>query len=93
MNSPFLRLLPFLLFPLLPAKASSDFGQRHEAYLDRARLLLQEVVDRIDPTDLEKGGRGQILASLALDTHLDWASERLLRDLEEPRGDMFWMIP
>ncbi len=93
MKASFLRLLPLLLFPLLPASASSDFAQRHEAYLDRAHLLLQEVVDRVDPTDPEKGGRGQILASLVLETHLDWASERLLRDLEEPRGDMFWMIP
>ena len=80
-----------LLLPL--GAVGSDLAQRHEAYLERARLLLEEAVESVDPADLEKGGRGQILACLVLDKHLDWASERLIRDLEEPRGDMFWMIP
>lgn len=92
MKIPSLFLLASLL-PVLPAYAAADHAQRHDSYLERAHLLLQEMVDRVDPDDLESGGAGHILACLALNEHLEWASERLIRNLEEPRGDMFWMIP
>lgn len=81
-----LLLFPTVAFPL-------DFAKRHDAYLERANLLLEESIQNVDPDDLESGGSGQILACLVLGKHLDWASERLIRVLEEPRGDMFWMIP
>jgi hypothetical protein len=86
-----LFLVTFLLIPAVAFPI--DFDQRQTSYLERANLLLEEVVERIDPEDLDSGGNGQILACLALGQHLDWASERLIKVLEEPRGDMFWMIP
>lgn len=82
------------LFSIIPAlSAEPPQMLRHQAYLDRANLLLEEAVQRVDPNDLEKGGRGQILACLVLDQHLEWASAKLIEDLKQPRGDMFWMIP
>ncbi len=78
---------------VLEAQSGAARTERQAAYLERARILVEEAAEKVDPTDLEKGGRGQILSCLVLDRHLDWASERLIRDLEEPRGDMFWMIP
>jgi hypothetical protein len=73
--------------------AQSPRMERHTAYLDRARLLLEDVLANVDVNDTTKGGRGQILACVIFDKHLDWASERLIEDLKQPRGDMFWMIP
>ena len=92
-----MKTLPAFVFTFLilsPSFASpADFAQRHESYLERARLLLQETADQVDPGNPESGGRGHILACLALGLHPEWASDRLIRDLEDPRGDMFWMIP
>lgn len=83
----------FCLLLIGPAMAQPSAVERHAAYLDRARLLLEETLAPMDFTDFSKGGRGHILACLVLDRHLEWASARLIEDLKEPRGDMFWMIP
>jgi hypothetical protein len=88
-----LILLIFTIPGWLYAASGATQHERHQRYLERARLLVQESFDSIDPTDLEKGGNGQILASLVVGEHTDWASERLIRVLQEPRGDMFWMTP
>lgn len=87
----FLLTLCFATNPV--GAASSEYNlKRREAYLDRANQLIEEALISIDPLDFDKGGKREILAALVAKEHLEWASNRLIEELKEPRGDMFWMI-
>ncbi len=92
-----MRILFYTIFfvgaSLYTFAASEVLANRHEAYLDRINEVLEWRAGRVDPADLETGNHGEISASLALGQHIDWASQRLINILEEPRGDMFWMFP
>lgn len=87
----------FLLLIALGLPAGSAWAgnpvDRHESYLERARLLVEERAARVDPEDSTKGGHAIILSNLVMNQNLDWCSARLIEILKEPRGDMFWMIP
>lgn len=79
---------------ILGAFCASDVpANRHEAYLDRLKEVVAWRAGRVDPEDTEKGNHHEIAVSLALGRNIEWASQRLINILEEPRGDMFWMFP
>ncbi len=88
-------VLTAVIYGLAPIQttALTTQGAHHQGYLERARSVVQARVDLVDPNDLEKGSHSHIAACLAADQHLEWASARLIRFLENPRGDMFWMFP
>lgn len=88
---PFLALAFVFLSPSFTNAGS--LADRRDGYLKRALLLVEEGAALTDPTDTSKGGHASIVSNLVLNQNLDWCSERLIKTLEEPRGDMFWMIP
>ena len=73
--------------------ASDKLEDWREAYKDKVQEVIEWRAERVDPDDLEKGSYHEIAACLALGQNLDWASQRLIKILEKPRGDMFWMFP
>ncbi len=73
--------------------ASDKLEDWREAYKDKVQEVIEWRAGRVDPDDLEKGNYHEIAACLALGQNLDWASQRLIKILEKPRGDMFWMFP
>lgn len=87
----FLSLILGLLAPLITTAES--LADRRDRYLERAQLLVEERAPVADPSDTSEGGHAKIISNLILNQNLEWCSERLIKTLEEPRGDMFWMIP
>jgi hypothetical protein len=63
------------------------------AYQERCQEVLDFIINRTDPDDLEKGGLFDIAVNLAEGTNLEWARARLRAVNESPRGNMFWMHP
>lgn len=63
------------------------------AYQERCQEVVDFIINRTDPENLERGGLFDIAVNLAEGTHLDWARSRLRAANDPPRGNMFWMHP
>lgn len=88
-----MRIIFFIILTLFSMCTLSFGNERREAYLERVREVVEWRADRVDLDEPDKGGRSEIAAKLALGEDVEWASQRLIEILKEPRGDMFWMFP
>lgn len=84
--------------PTLSLQAGSAFvaptaAEMFTSFQERRTALIDAYVERVDPADLERGGLHDVAVNFNQGTHLEWASERLRRLCESPRGAMFWMFP
>lgn len=67
-------------------------ADRQRAFFERADQIVDFRLTQIDPEDTDSGNYGNVAAALYTGQHLDWANRRLLKLLDAPRGDMFWMF-
>lgn len=100
-------LLPILILPAVASVAMSPPDNPHglrppgfksdtriiTEFRERAAYELQRTAELVHPQMLDQGGLFEVAANLHLGTDIDWAVHRLRAVNEDPRGDMFWMIP
>lgn len=89
-----LIFLPFALYATSPPpeRPISDAAIL-EGYRERSQKAIEDLATSVHPTDRDRGSLYHVAAALYLGTNVEWAKRRLRTVNEDPRGNMFWMIP
>lgn len=64
-----------------------------QSYRERCERAIREAAHFYHPSDWDRGNLYDVAAALYLGENVDWAKRRLRSFNEDPRGNMFWMIP